>query len=45
MPKKDEVVIYANKEVVGTCELGRRKVIVKEQRKQTELIVSKIRKV
>lgn len=45
MPKKDEVVMNAIKEVVGTSKLGRRKVIVKVQRKQPELSVSKIRRV
>jgi putative transposase len=45
MPKKDEVVINAIEEVVGTSKLGKRKVIVKVQRKHPELGVSKIRRV
>jgi putative transposase len=45
MPKKDEVVLNAIKAVVGTSKLGRRKVIVKVQKKQPELSGSKIRRV
>jgi len=45
MPKKDEVIITAIKDVVGTTKLGRRKVIVKVQRKQPQLSGSKIRRV
>lgn len=45
MPEKDAVVKAAIKEVLGTSRLGRKKVIVKVQKKHPDLGASKIRRV
>lgn len=45
MPEKDSFVSDAIKEVLGTSRLGRKKVIIKVQRKHPELGASKIRRV
>lgn len=45
MPQKDAAVKDAIKEVMGTTRLGRRKIIVKVQKKHPHLSASKIRRV
>ena len=45
MPQKDAVVKEAIQDVIGTSQLGRKKIIVKVQKKHPYMGASKIRRV